>query len=638
MAFNPLACREVHLHSLDIEEWREVDIGCVDNNSFGDFPDIDKQISGGGYAFKSCANRFLLYRCIGNTLELVELSTEYDLVDNAVRFKFPLPILPYSSGFSVYENVEGSIPYICILVATPVSIHRLLFPHPINLEQSTISDQTLSPSSRTQQSIFGENVFDLSDLQLSSHNHKVMTSTSPNEHGNSSLEPTSVCPVDDNTAVLGCTDGSLLMVSLPTLQEIHNDILSSAAEDYDFATNLELVEVKLTVASIMKRLWSGFIPSFASSIVQSGFGASNVLSVSVLPGGQVLKESGQAVHYEIDCDTYAFCVAQDHKLRIWNLMTQDCSLELDIMQYKVNFKEGENEVSGSRKSNSIEGQSVPDHRVAVHLEKDDPAKFSVVVYYSFEEHNEFLVFAGHRIASKEEQNTLANTLVGQGDVGGGNAPPSNWKVVDKSKQFELHFVGGKQCIESYLIDFAISDSMLWAIWARLEGSGKAVCTYSPLYSNVGTGSGLVNQWKPVFPAQDEDVDVIFSMDEERDNLLGENDEIMFSKQDPQEIFLNRIFLPGRFSFRVVCNALRRYKKDHSSSIMLGNPKTTLDELQSEVISTVQSSISENASGIEIDPDEYRSLVIGEWRKFYECIYHCFEHEQGTFLDSVDVTR
>eukprot|EP01135_Chromosphaera_perkinsii_P004005 Nk52_evm18s266 gene=Nk52_evmTU18s266 len=692
----PPACKEVCLQVLDIENWREVDINCdsITNNNRNNnnnpvssrgggaqyhTSSIDNDISGGGYSFQHCPTRVLLHRCVGNTLELVELSTEVALVENAVRFRFPARLLPYSGGqLRVYENVSSGVPYVCVLVATAVSLHRLLFPHPLTFERSNSNNNNSLNRDQSRQSIFCENTFDLAELQLSCHNHKMITSSAAAAEGNrregggvgsgggdggsGGLIPNTNCPIDDNTAVLGCRDGSLLMLSLPPLQQIHNDIVSSSMDENEYATDMELAEVRLSVASIMKRLWTGLIPSFASGIVNKDNGESGVLNVSVLPGDEVLGgmlvsvgRSGDAqgnlngstsyagiLEFEIDCDTYVFCISADHKLRAWNLTTRECCMEIDITQYRADFEEryGDNNGNGSKKSSSSGSAAVTmvDHRVTVHVEKDDPLRFAVVVYFSCDDRKEFLVFSGRRARTEEDQENMAAAISEQGPFAHhGNVPPPNWKLSDKKQQFELHFLGGKQCMDNYLIDFSVSDSCLWGVWAKVEGYGKTICSYCPLYSDVGTGSGIVNQWKPVFPGQDEDIDMVFSLNEDRDDLLTKDDEWMLASRDPQEIVLERIFLPGRFASRVICNALACYRND-SVPTMFYNPKVSLADLQAEVIAAVQYEIYEGASGQEIDPDEYRTLVIDEWKRFYECVYRCYDLEQGHFSTSGSYIR
>ena len=72
-------------------------------------------------------NRTLYWRTYGDTLELTEISLNYDLVGNRVRYRFvDTPLLP---GITVHESWGNVV----VLVATVGSGHKLCFPHPTKL-------------------------------------------------------------------------------------------------------------------------------------------------------------------------------------------------------------------------------------------------------------------------------------------------------------------------------------------------------------------------------------------------------------------------------------------------------------------------------------------------------------------------
>ena len=62
-------------------------------------------------------------------VELVEVSLDYNLASNCVRFSFP--DTPIAGGLSIHES-HG---YVIILVPTLGAAHRLVFPHPNRLQK-----------------------------------------------------------------------------------------------------------------------------------------------------------------------------------------------------------------------------------------------------------------------------------------------------------------------------------------------------------------------------------------------------------------------------------------------------------------------------------------------------------------------
>ena len=81
-----------------------------------------------------------------DTLELTEISLDFALTSNSVRFRFQDSTILH--GTSVHE-LHGSV---VVLVPTACSMHRLVFPHPNRLQQK---DQALL-SDASQASIFAD--------------------------------------------------------------------------------------------------------------------------------------------------------------------------------------------------------------------------------------------------------------------------------------------------------------------------------------------------------------------------------------------------------------------------------------------------------------------------------------------------
>ena len=71
-------------------------------------------------------------------MELIEISLNYDLVGNRVKYKFvDTPLLP---GITVHESWGNVV----ILVPTVGSVHKLSFPHPGKLEGRGVGGGVLS--------------------------------------------------------------------------------------------------------------------------------------------------------------------------------------------------------------------------------------------------------------------------------------------------------------------------------------------------------------------------------------------------------------------------------------------------------------------------------------------------------------
>ncbi|XP_023326535.1 nuclear pore complex protein Nup160 [Eurytemora carolleeae] len=93
----------------------------------------------GGYVYSnpegspSLANRTLYWRTIGDILELCEISLNFNLSGNKVRYRFQDS--PLLDGVSVHESWGQVV----ILVPTVTSVHRLSFPHPTRLEKSDLA-------------------------------------------------------------------------------------------------------------------------------------------------------------------------------------------------------------------------------------------------------------------------------------------------------------------------------------------------------------------------------------------------------------------------------------------------------------------------------------------------------------------
>lgn len=93
--------------------------------------DIKVAEKAGGYCYKNVSlnhnrNRFIYWRTYQDILELSEISLDFNLYQNNLRYKFT-----DSPVIAVSITEQGK--YIVLLISTVCSLHRICFPHPDSL-------------------------------------------------------------------------------------------------------------------------------------------------------------------------------------------------------------------------------------------------------------------------------------------------------------------------------------------------------------------------------------------------------------------------------------------------------------------------------------------------------------------------
>ena len=74
-------------------------------------------------------NRIILWRTSHDILDLTEVSLDWNLTGNRIRYRFQdTPVL---SGVSIHETFH----HVVILVSTVSSVHKLVFPHPSRMHK-----------------------------------------------------------------------------------------------------------------------------------------------------------------------------------------------------------------------------------------------------------------------------------------------------------------------------------------------------------------------------------------------------------------------------------------------------------------------------------------------------------------------
>ncbi|XP_078662026.1 nuclear pore complex protein Nup160-like [Branchiostoma floridae x Branchiostoma belcheri] len=287
MAGRALSFCEVPLNLGSQQRWKEltVNLGGVGSQ------DIKLPERGGGFSYKDggrvgagpACNRLIYWRSYGDTLELVELSGDANLEGNAVRIRFP------DSAVVPCVGIHETHAHVVVLLATVGSVHRIVLPHPSRIARMDYGGDFGIPS-----------VFvDLSLAELRNENNFHLLNQSPSNYPH--LGATWLTNEGEALFAMATIGGSILLVKLP-----------------QYGIQGIVTEHELRQASMMQRLWTGWVPS-------------------VIRGGQ---ESSDAtldlcVHRQdsLGHDNFVFAVCRDHKLRMWSTNDQECVAEADLLDF-----------------------------------------------------------------------------------------------------------------------------------------------------------------------------------------------------------------------------------------------------------------------------------------------------------------
>ncbi|XP_019626298.1 PREDICTED: nuclear pore complex protein Nup160-like isoform X3 [Branchiostoma belcheri] len=287
MAGRALSFCEVPLNLGSQQRWKEltVNLGGVGSQ------DIKLPERGGGFSYKDggrvgagpACNRLIYWRSYGDTLELVELSGDANLEGNAVRIRFP------DSAVVPCVGIHETHAHVVVLLATVGSVHRIVLPHPSRIARMDYGGDFGIPS------VFA----DLSLAELRNENNFHLLNQSPSNYPH--LGATWLTNEGEALFAMATIGGSILLVKLP-----------------QYGIQGIVTEHELRQASMMQRLWTGWVPS-------------------VIRGGQ---ESSDAtldlcVHRQdsLGHDNFVFAVCRDHKLRMWSANDQECVAEADLLDF-----------------------------------------------------------------------------------------------------------------------------------------------------------------------------------------------------------------------------------------------------------------------------------------------------------------
>lgn len=246
-----------------------------------------------------CSNRFIHWSTSADRVVLVEQSLDSNLLNGAVRLRFPgCSVLP--GGVSVHETLSNVV----ILVCTNQSVHRLLLPHPTRMYRSELVSEL------HMQSIFT----DVMKVDLADPDHCVLLASSAPQIGTPCTSSVWISSRGDAHFALATSAGGITVVTLPPPHSPGS------------------VSVQELRSSSMMRRFSGWVSS-AMGGEQSP--ADLVVSLAVR---------------ELQDDSFLFALCHDQKLRMWSLQEQTCLLEADMLEFMPANK-------------GVRGLSGPGHRL-----------------------------------------------------------------------------------------------------------------------------------------------------------------------------------------------------------------------------------------------------------------------------------
>jgi len=271
--------REVVPNQCYIPQLREFTV--TTGAAFSTLQDIKLPDSAGGYSYNNdgdsslLANRTLYWRTQGDTLELIEISLNFDLVGNRVKYKFvDTPLLP---GITVHESWGNVV----ILVPTVGSVHKLSFPHPAKLEGRGVGGGVLSV---------------LADASVHTARECQHILSWPASTPLPSIASTHFTHDEESVFVLGNSVGHMTCVRLGRVRGMTS--VNTLAAD----------------TSYLGRVWTSLVSRSAAGD-QAGQPTGHV--ISSLPG--------------VGLSLVAVC--RDHKIRVWSLSSYECILATDLVQF-----------------------------------------------------------------------------------------------------------------------------------------------------------------------------------------------------------------------------------------------------------------------------------------------------------------
>eukprot|EP00795_Rhopilema_esculentum_P012941 gene12941-3700_t len=247
---------------------------------------VDENISqdrAGAFSYKHCRhysrttrNRSIFWKISQNAVYLTEVSQDLHLYGNQICLR--IKNLTFLPCVKVLENAN----VVTVIIATAHSVHRLTWHHPTKEKQGAYISSSIDASSP---SIFVNNPTGVTaDSWCFAALPKKCLSFS------AELSSSGECFIS-----LITVEGSLVFVTLPA---------------FNSQTLPQISELKQT--SIMKRLWTGLVPT-------------------VLRGDNLPHDSVQSCEiHTIGKECFIFALCKDLKIRIWSCKTLECVEDYDL--------------------------------------------------------------------------------------------------------------------------------------------------------------------------------------------------------------------------------------------------------------------------------------------------------------------
>ncbi|XP_072022544.1 nuclear pore complex protein Nup160-like [Amphiura filiformis] len=323
---------EASLVTAENYRWKELTI--TTGATQGTLQDVNLPDSAGGFSYRDSAkvnavtrNRFIYWRSSQDTVELVELSLDYNLSGNAVRLRFPdAPILPRVSIHETHSHVV-------VLVATIHSVHRLVVPHPNKLHRmEPYGGESSVPS------VFA----DVSLAQFRESTNCYVISHSASQSYEFHTSASWLTNEGEALFAMATNVGSVVLIKLAPMgiQGI-------------------VTQHELRQATVMQRLWTGLVPAVMRRGQET---IDTTLSLVMNPVGQ---------------DFFVFCVCRDHKLRMWSCKNQTCLASIELLEFLPDGAELSEAPAVGHKIRQAVGS--------------DPRNLIIGVYLGFPDRNQFLV-------------------------------------------------------------------------------------------------------------------------------------------------------------------------------------------------------------------------------------------------------
>ncbi|KAM4618869.1 nuclear pore complex protein Nup160 isoform 2-T2 [Polymixia lowei] len=351
------------------------------------FPD-----SSGGFHYEESgkllsitSNRFIHWTTSGDTVQLVEQSLDTNLLNNAVRLKFPhCTLLP--GGVNIHETLNNVI----ILIVTNQSVHRLVLPHPTRMYRSELVTEL------QMQSIFT----DVGKLSLQDPAHSTIIPTMANQTGGPSAATAWISHLGEVHYALASPAGGILVLTLPP---------------HDTQGSISVVELKRS--TVMQKL-AGWMPT--------------AIRGEQSPGDLALSLAVR----ELEEDSFIFALCQDHKLRMWSFRDQACLMEADMLEYMPACR-GVKRVAGQGHRLRLSFSSTTGLCLAVYLAVPQRGQFTVLQLAATDNNRYSL---DHISSVFSTQETLVDFALTSTDIWGLWVDDSNTTVV-KYINFEHNTAG-----------------------------------------------------------------------------------------------------------------------------------------------------------------------------------------------------